>query len=181
MASYLYEDGLETNRLFTRKLVFEDHIIWKDFFDDQAAIEFIPAFGLSTSAERARHWIERQLIRYEENRFGHQALIDKNTNAFIGQCGLLLQEVDGQPELEVGYHILPRYWGKGYATEAAIMFKEYGLKHQLASSIVSIINVKNFRSQAVARKNGMIQERQSKWMDQDVFIYRTYSNEKKSI
>ncbi len=117
--------------------------------------------------------IETQLARYAENRFGLQALVNKSTNEFIGLCGLLAQEVDGINEIEVGYHILKKQWEQAYATEAAKLFIDYAFEHHLTLSVVSVIDVDNFKSQRVAEKNGLKIDKQTKWIgDEDVFIYR---------
>src|ERR1700688_5033929 len=109
-STYIYTDRLETDRLITRFLSIEDIKAWTDFFNNKEAVEFFPNYGYPTNEARAKSWIEKQLIRYADKRFGLQALIDKKTNNFIGQCGLLTQEVDGKTELEVGYHIFKKYW-----------------------------------------------------------------------
>ena len=172
MRNYRYEDRLETERLITRKLVYEDYKLWAPFFDDPEAIRFFPFLKPTSSEERAIDWIQKQLDRYREQRYGLQALIDKKTGEFIGQCGLLLQDIHGTLELEVGYSILMKYWGKGYATEAAIRFKEYGFAHEQADSIISIIDINNIGSQKVALKNGMSRDYQTVWHDMNVYIFR---------
>ena len=44
---------------------------------------------------------------------------------FIGYCGLHLQKnVDGTDEIEIGYGLLRKYWGQGFATEAAEACKD---------------------------------------------------------
>ncbi len=170
--NYLYNDNLETDRLITRFLTKDDISIWAKFLGDKESIQFFPNTSFKSPEEHSEFWIEKQLLRYKENRYGLQALINKDTGEFIGQCGLLLQEIDGIPELEVGYHIFKNHRGKGYATEAAKTFKAYGLKHKQADSIISIIHTENLNSQNVAIKNGMQLEKKSKWMDLDVLIFR---------
>jgi RimJ/RimL family protein N-acetyltransferase len=172
MSRYKYEDGIITPRLYTRFLVPDDIKIWKPFFDDQECIQYFPWVGNDTSEERSKQWIERQLARYKEKRYGLQALIHKDTKEFIGQCGLLVQNIDGKNELEVGYHVFKKYWGQGYAPEAARAFFDYGFKNKQAKSIISIIDIRNIKSQRVADKNGLKREKQIKWMDMDVFVYR---------
>ncbi|MGB4849238.1 MAG: GNAT family N-acetyltransferase [Saprospiraceae bacterium] len=156
----------------TRFLTLDDISAWTDFFKDEEAIELMPTYGLTTNKERATRWIEKQLDRYATNRMGHQALIDRNTNEFIGQAGLLVQEVDGITELEVGYHVFKKYWGQGYAPEAARLFLNYGFKNNLSDSIISIIDTRNLKSQRVADKNGLLREKQTTWSDLNVYIYR---------
>lgn len=93
--AYKYEDHLLTERLITRFLTPEDIRVWTHFFKDQDATAFFPNLEFNTDEEKARWWVERQLTRYRESRFGLQALVHKHTKEFIGQCGLLTQEVDG--------------------------------------------------------------------------------------
>ena len=172
--NYFYCDNLESERLRTHFLTEADVSAWAEFFEDKDAIEFIPDFGLKAPDDKAKHWIERQVDRYENKSFGLQALIDKRTNEFIGQCGLLLQEVDGIKEVEVGYHVLRKHWGKGYAPEAAKLFIDFAFRKNLSPSVISIIHSKNLKSQRVADKNGLIREKQTAWRDMDVFIYRIH-------
>ncbi len=170
--TYFYKDHLETPRLKTRFLIFEDIPKWAKFFEDKEAVELFPDFGLKTEMERSGHWIEKQLLRYKEKKFGMQALIHKESNEFIGQCGLLAQKIDGKEELEVGYHIFKKHWGNGYAPEAAKMFINYAIENNLSESIISIIDIRNKNSMRVAEKNGLVREKQCTWNGLDVFVYR---------
>jgi ribosomal-protein-alanine N-acetyltransferase len=172
MLIHNYEDGLVTERLYTRFLSFDDIEPWSKFFEDKEAIEYFPWVANVSDEERSKDWIEKQILHYKEQRGGLQALINKNTHEFIGQCGFLLQEIDGKKEVEVGYHILKKYWGQGYAPEAAKAFFDYGFNVQKTSSIISIIDIKNTKSQRVAEKNGLVRGKQVRWNEMEVFIYR---------
>jgi len=175
--SYLYHDQLQTNRLITRFLTPEDIHPWALFFKDKEALEFLSTFGNASCEDMSKHWIERQLLRYNQNRFGLQALIHKVTGEYIGQCGLINQEIDKKWELEISYHIFKQYWGQGYATEAAECFIDFAFTYKLAPSVISIIDINNIKSQRVAEKNGLVKERQTKWSHHDVYIYRVAINE----
>ncbi len=177
MMKYIYEDNLETERLITRKLNELDIPAWAEFFKDKEAVQFFPDFGLTSENERAKHWVEKQLNRYRDQRFGLQALIDKRTNNFVGQCGLLTQEVDGKIETEVGYHIFKKYWGQGFAPEAAKLFIDHAFKNNLSDSVISIIDRKNIKSQRVADKNGLKRDGETEWSDLEVYIYRIHKHE----
>jgi [ribosomal protein S5]-alanine N-acetyltransferase len=150
-----YPNKLESRRLVTRRLTKNDAAIWAEFFADNEAFEFLPSSGSISNAEKAAEWIDRQINRYKDNTYGLLALIEKSNHDFIGQCGLLTQEVDGMKELEVGYHVLKKYRGQGYATEAAGLFINHAFKNKLSTSVISIIDIWNLKSKRVAEKNGL--------------------------
>lgn len=177
ISEYTYKDKLETERLITRFLVPDDVKVWTKFFTYPDAIKLFPDFGLKTPEEKANHWIEKQFNRYQDKKYGMQVLLDKKTGEFIGQCGLLSQEIDGASELEVGYHIFPTYWGKGYAPEAAAEFLKFGFEHNQSESIISIIDTRNKNSQRVADKNKLIQEKSCTWNGLNVYVYRIRKNQ----
>lgn len=172
MENYVYQDNLESQRLITRKLTLDDIPVLTDFLSDEEVMAYLPTFGRKPGLETATFWVERQLSGYAEKRFGLQALIHKQTGDFIGMSGLLTQEVDETPEVEVAYFVKKKYWGQGYAPEAARLFIDYGFQNGLAESIISIIDVNNLKSQRVADKNGLIREKRTVWSGLDVYIYR---------
>ncbi len=150
----------------------EEHILpWVDYLRDPLAMRYFPDYIRLEAVTQAPIWIIRQQDRYVNQQFGLLALHLKD-GTFIGQCGLLLQEVDGEFVLEIGYHLFPAHWGKGYATEAATCFKEYARKHQLSTFIVSLISHHNTPSQAVAKRNGMVPWKESVWQDIPVIVFR---------
>lgn len=168
----MYLNGVETDRLKIRSLNLSDIPIWATFFEDNPSL---PYLGLDLSLDKKQQsmfWINRQLERYANDLYGHHALILKETNELVGQCGLLAQTVDGMKEIEIGYHVLPKFWGKGFATEAAIKFRDYAFQNKISDSLISVIDIRNTASQNVAKKLGMKNEKQIKYFGLDVFIYR---------
>lgn len=153
-APVIYKDGLESARLRTRFLTQADVTPWLEYCRDPLATKFVMIPGM-TPEDFSQFFINRALIRYAEGTYGLQALISKETGEMVGTCGLMVQQVSGIAEVEVGYHLLPRHWGKGYATEAAILFRDYGFEQNVAPSIVSVIDPENEASKKVARRNGM--------------------------
>jgi RimJ/RimL family protein N-acetyltransferase len=81
--------------------------------------------------------------------------------------------MDGRFEIEVGYHLLREHWGKGYATEAARVFRNYGFETTETPSIISIIHPDNLPSQRVAIRNGMtLWAKGQPWHNEVYDIYR---------
>jgi RimJ/RimL family protein N-acetyltransferase len=116
--------------------------------------------------------IDKQLERYDQKRYGLQMISNRIDNKPIGLCGLLLQQVDDVVELEVGYHFLYQHWGFGYATEAASIMIEYARKNKLADSLISVIDLLNYKSQAVAERNCFVREKELLYFGDEVYIYR---------
>jgi ribosomal-protein-alanine N-acetyltransferase len=160
----------QSQRLIFRHLQPGDAVIWEAFLSNAEAVKFFPP-GLNVT-QSAVEWIERQLKRYKADGFGLNALIEKVSGAFIGQCGLLRQEVDGIQELEIGYHLLPRFWKKGFAAEAANSCRTFAFENRMAASVISIIDPQNLASQRVAVRNGMKKDKETVWHGAAVFIYR---------
>ena len=168
----MYLSGVKTDRLSIRALELSDIPAWEAFFENNPSLPYLGLDLSKSKQQQSQEWIEWQIKRYQENRYGHHALIHKQNNEFIGQCGLLTQEIDGRKEIEIGYHILPKYWRLGYATEAALKFREYAFENKISDSLISVIDFRNTASQNVAKKIGMKAEKQIKYFDLDVFIYR---------
>lgn len=144
---------LETQRLLARRLTLDDTRNWMDFIMGENSLDYFNF--VKPDRESCEWWIKRQLKRYEDDGFGLMALIVKETGEMAGQCGLLKQELEGKTEIEIGYSLIPRFRGLGYATEAAIAFRNLAFTNNLCESIISIIHVDNIASQKVAVKNGM--------------------------
>ncbi|MDM5224815.1 GNAT family N-acetyltransferase [Cytobacillus sp. NJ13] len=95
----------------------------------------------------------------------------KNIRQVFGAVRNYPQDTGGVTEMEIGYLFARREWGKGYATEAALAFKEYGFKSLKYKKLVSIINEKNLASIRVAEKAGMKKEKTILRAGNDVCIF----------
>lgn len=163
--------GQETERLLFRKLERSDFDTWLAFHEDKRAAKFWE--GLPEDPRTAcEHWFDRAFHRFENKLGGMNVLVDKKSREFIGQCGLLVQHVDGIEELEIGYSMLPRFWRQGYATEAAKKCKSYAIENNFAKTLISIIHVNNIASQKVALHNGMQLDKTTVYHDNPVHIFR---------
>ncbi len=172
-ADYHYVQDHYTQILLIRPLAKEDIPIWKTYFDDPEYLKYIvlPVQEGLSNLEKTEFWFNKQFARYQENRFGLMALVEKETNELVGQCGLLSQELDGEPVLEIGYHLLSQHQGKGYATEAARFFKELAFIKEYSNQLVSIIDAGNIKSEKVAIRNGMTKWKTTRYCDLSVNAY----------
>jgi [ribosomal protein S5]-alanine N-acetyltransferase len=162
--------GVTTERLVFRHTSMDDLSWWMEYINSAEAIRFM---SLTVGSEAScREFIQRSMDRRVTDGSGLNAIIEQATGKPVGMIGLLTQLVDGVDELEIGYHLLPTAWGKGYATEAAIACKEFAQHHQLVPSVISLIDHQNFASQAVAKRNGMAFEKDTVHRGTPAMVWR---------
>lgn len=164
---------IETERLIIREMLQSDFDALCKILCDEEVMR--TAYGSAFSPEEAQNWLNRHFKRYAEYGFGLWAVVLKETNEMIGQCGLTLQGWRDKEMLEIGYLFQKAYWHKGYAAEAAIACKEYAFNVLNASTVYSIVRDTNTASQKVAVRNGMkIIDKDTKnfrYIDMDFFLY----------
>ncbi len=172
-------EGQETKRLLFRKITEDDFDTWLEFCEYPDSLKYIfsqQQLAEADPVERCKTWFTRVFHRYEKGLGGMNALIDKQTGAFVGQCGLLIQTIDGIEELEIGYSLMPNHRGKGYATEAAQKCKDFAFELNFRDSLISVIHVENDASAKVAIANGMQLEKRTISNGDPVNIYRIKKN-----
>ena len=169
--------GEETERLKFRLLEPEDFNSWLALFDGTNVARFLGMGIIPTAKAQCQKWFDIQKNRYKNDLGGMNVLMDKSIGKMVGQCGLLIQEVDNIQELEIGYAILPNFWKEGFATEAARKCRDYAFENSYADSIISIIHVENLISEKVAVKNGMKKTKRTIHKDMPVNIFRITKKE----
>ena len=83
----------------------------------------------------------------------------RDSGEWIGKCGLLSKEVEGEQEIELSYFFLPAAWGHGYATEAARCIADHAFAQLALPSVIALIDPTNNRSANVAMRVGMTLEK----------------------
>ncbi|UTW61975.1 GNAT family N-acetyltransferase [bacterium SCSIO 12741] len=147
-------NGEQTDRLDFRLVNEDDFDTWLPLFQGDA-IRFLGLNPELSAEEHGRYWFNKVFHRYENDLGGMNALIERESGKLVGQCGLLVQEVQGDTLLEIGYSLLPDFRGKGYALEAAQKCKEEAFKRNYAQELISIVDINNHPSARVAQRNGM--------------------------
>ena len=143
---------LETERLYLREMNQSDYnSLCKILQDEETMYAYEGAF----SDAEAQEWLDRQIFRYQKWGFGLWAVILKENEEMIGQCGLTMHPWKEEEVLEIGYLFQRQYWHKGYATEAARACKKYAFGKLDREEVCSIIRDTNTASQNVAIRNGM--------------------------
>jgi ribosomal-protein-alanine N-acetyltransferase len=164
--------GEESERLFYQKMDNSYFQEWMKFCSDEDSLKFIGITDGHSPQDKCQIWFDRVYYRYENNLGGMNALVLKDSNQFVGQCGLLVQTVDEIEELEIGYSLMPNHRNQGYAIEAAKKCRDYAFENNLTDSLISIIHTDNVNSVKVAINNGMKLERKTIFKGFPVHIFR---------
>jgi RimJ/RimL family protein N-acetyltransferase len=159
---------LETERLILRRYERADLDALVPILGDAQTMSFYPH---PLTRDECESWIERNLDSYERDGFGLLVLEDKATNEFLGNCGPVKRVVEGQEDVELGWHVKRSRWRQGIATEAALACRDYAFGDFELERLISIILPANVPSQGVARKIGMSVEREAVYKGFPSLIY----------
>ncbi|MCL2064229.1 MAG: GNAT family N-acetyltransferase [Candidatus Cloacimonetes bacterium] len=91
---------LTTDRLFLRKLCKTDFDNLCEILQDK---ETMYTYEHTLSDEEVKGWYDKQIDRYKKDGFGLWTVIHKNTDDFLGVCGLTIQNINEIEYLEIGY------------------------------------------------------------------------------
>jgi RimJ/RimL family protein N-acetyltransferase len=146
---------LDTPRLLLRQLTEADA---PHFFALNAEPEAIRYTGDAPFAsEAAARQFLRAYDQYRQYGYGRWAVLSKSSGEWLGWCGLKFLPEEG--ETDIGFRFFPRYWGQGYATEAARACLRYGFEELGLPAIVGRAMVANGASRKVLEKIGMKYEK----------------------
>ena len=152
---------LDTDRLVLRHQTLSDLESLFALYRDPEVTRFIP--DAPRTYEAAREELEWHMHGHRERpELGLWATVLKETNAFIGRCGLLPCMIVGQDEVEVAYLIDRAHWGRGLGTEAARAIMDYGFERLNLPRLICLIERENRASIRVAEKIGMAFEKEGR-------------------
>jgi ribosomal-protein-alanine N-acetyltransferase len=144
---------LQTPSLYLRRFTLADAPLVHELNSKPEVLQYLHEPLVKDEAHATEVLATIILPQYERN-LGRWATFEKDTDAFIGWCGLKFQP---EPDtIDLGYRFLPAYWGKGYATEAAKYTLEYGLNNLQLQNITACAHIENTASINVLQKIGMI-------------------------
>ena len=165
---YLIPQQLETTRLILRMPRLND---WKDiheYYSDPECTTYTTRRPLNEGeswqklAALAGHWTLRH--------YGSFVLEEKNLNRVIGIAGL--DYPTDWPEPEIQWGLARKYWGKGYASEAARAVKEMAAHYLPDLSLISLIHPENQNSIKLAKSLKAYFEKEFYFRDDTWHIYR---------
>lgn len=145
----------ETPRLVIRNWYNDDLDLFFEIQSDPEVMEFFP---FRRNREESQLVMDRVRTGIAETGFGFFALERRSDNQPVGFAGLAIAGIDPilpATTVEVGWRLATRFWGKGYATEAARELLRVGFEERGLREIVSFAVADNRRSTAVMKRIGM--------------------------
>lgn len=144
---------LETDRLILRRFTEADSAFILELLNEPSWKRYIGDRGID-SLEAARHYIETgPIASYEQHGFGLYAIEQKVDSTRVGMCGLTKRE--GLDDVDIGFAILSRFEGQGFASEAAAATLEYSRDTLGLTRVVAITSIDNDRSARLLERLGM--------------------------
>jgi ribosomal-protein-alanine N-acetyltransferase len=147
----------ETGRLILRELMPSDDDGMFELDADPAVHKYLGNKPVKTIVE-SREVIAFIRQQYIDFGIGRWAVIEKLSGDFIGWAGLkfITDTVNKHTNYhDLGYRFINRYWGKGYATEAARAIVKYGFEELSLNEIYAITDIENLASKKVLQNSGL--------------------------
>ncbi|MEA2347806.1 MAG: hypothetical protein QOG62_1593 [Thermoleophilaceae bacterium] len=148
--------GLHTERLTGSPAGLEHLSTATELFGDPEVAEWIwpGSLGGPRTPEQAAEILDRQMAAWRSEGFGWWWWQTQDGEP-IGEAGLQRTFVGGRLVVEVGWTLLPRHWGHGYASEAAAATVSFGFEQAGLEEILALTLPHNERSLAVMDRLGM--------------------------
>lgn len=130
---------------------------------------------------QSRAWVQGWLRGcledyYQKWGFGLWAVVHKAERRVIGYCGLMrFDDIDGQPEIELGYRLTRGFWGRGLATEAAGAVRDHAFGVLGLPRLISLIDPRNTASLRVAEKTGLRYEKDVNFREWSCKLYALHA------
>ncbi len=144
---------LVTKRLVMKPYLLSDVDLLHPILSDKTTMKFWPQ---PFSKAQTLHWLQRNITHYYPKGFGRYGVyLKENEQQLIGDCGIMLAEVNGQEAYDIGYIFHHPYWGNGYAMEAALAWKNYAFEELKLQQIVANMPTNHLASAKVAERIGL--------------------------
>ena len=144
---------LQTARITLRRLTVADASFMRDLVNEPSWIRFIGDRGVRTVEDARAYLVKGPMAMYERCGFGLWLCEARASGEALGICGLIKR--DTLEDVDIGFAFLPRFWGQGYAHEAAAAVLDYGREVLELDRIVAITSPDNVPSIRLLEKLGL--------------------------
>jgi ribosomal-protein-alanine N-acetyltransferase len=159
---------LETERLILREILPTDAPSLFEMESNPTVHQYLWNKPLKDISE-VYSYIELIREQYIQNNIGRFVVVIKETNEVIGWAGLKYNTkiVNNKVNFfDIGYRLNEKHWGKGYASEAAIAWLDYGFKTMKIEIMEAAAHTENIGSNKILQKIGL--QMTHKYLEDDV-------------
>ena len=108
---------LETERLSLRRLTVDDAEFILALLNEPSFLRYIGDKKVRNLDDARQYILNGPVASHERHGFGLNCVELRESRTPIGMCGLLKR--DELPDPDIGFALLPDFWNKGFAFEAA--------------------------------------------------------------
>lgn len=159
---------LETPRLLMRKITVDDAPAMYELNSDPLVMRYTGEGAFKDMAAAEAFFAAYD--PYSQFHCGRMTLVLKATGEVIGWCGLKYHP--DKDETDLGYRLMRRHWGKGYATESSWAALADGFPRLDLTTVVANVHPDNPASRRVVEKLGFVHFEDREWGGDPWQIFR---------
>jgi ribosomal-protein-alanine N-acetyltransferase len=145
--------SIKTFRLILQPLQPADAVVLHRIYQSEGVLRYFPN-PTPPPLEKVQRFLAGQQAHWEKYGYGNWGILPETEKEIVGWAGLqFLPELN---ETEVGYLLDRPFWGKGYATEAALASLNFGFERFDLDHIIALVHPDNLASRRVIEKCAMV-------------------------
>jgi RimJ/RimL family protein N-acetyltransferase len=159
---------LSSERIILRGWQDSDFHPYTTLVSDPVMMRFIG--GGAMSYKEARKEFDGMREQWINRKIGIFVIADKTSDELLGFTGLFESPLIDEPELS--WSLSAKNHGKGYASEAAVLARNWAFREHNIGPLMSLVHPDNISSKRVAERLGASVESHTTWMGQPRLVYR---------
>lgn len=140
----------QSQRLIFGKITHDDIDILQELYGNEEVMKYVT--GTVRRRDETALRVQKNTLHYEEHGFGLYTVYCKKTGTFLGRCGIEPVMRDGRVDGELTWMFHPKYWGKGYGTEAALCLVDFAFRKLKLEFLVAMTDKNNHHSIKIIEK-----------------------------
>lgn len=160
---------LETRRLILRTWTLSDAPELFEICADAEVMKYIGTGKPYETNEQAEEFLRWATDYQKANNFCRWAVLLEENRKIVGSCGFARPH--GTTEIELGYLLARKFWGKGLATAATAACLKYGFENLDFREIIAMTDTENVASRKVLEKIGFAQRGIETYNGEENLVY----------
>jgi len=151
---------LETERLILRRFTVDDAQFVLTLVNEPSFLRYIGDKKIRSIEDARKYILDGPIASYDRHGFGLCLVEHRESHTAIGMCGLLKRAE--LPEPDIGFALVPEFWNKGFAFEAASAVLQDARERLALQRILAITSLDNEASIKLLERLGFTFDRITK-------------------